>query len=73
MVAALTRPEVFILIGLALITLAIYGQVVRHQFIGLDDVVYLRDNLNWWPRESPHKVCLWAALHDRLRLQLASN
>lgn len=38
------KDDFLIMLGLAVTTLAVYGQVVTHQFIGLDDDVYLRDN-----------------------------
>jgi tetratricopeptide (TPR) repeat protein len=38
------RGELFIAVALAVATLAVYGQVVSHQFIGLDDDIYIRDN-----------------------------
>src|ERR1041384_7486162 len=38
------RSEVLIAAGLAVATLAVYGQVISHQFISLDDDLYIRDN-----------------------------
>jgi Flp pilus assembly protein TadD len=38
------RTDVLILLGLAIITLAIYAQVLGHQFITLDDVAYIKEN-----------------------------
>jgi tetratricopeptide (TPR) repeat protein len=38
------RSELLIAGALAVVTLAVYGQVLRHQFIGLDDDHYIRDN-----------------------------
>ncbi len=38
------KEDFLVMLGLAITTLAVYGQVVTHQFIGLDDDVYLRDN-----------------------------
>ncbi|HEY4639533.1 MAG TPA: tetratricopeptide repeat protein, partial [Candidatus Udaeobacter sp.] len=40
----LERTDVFILLGLALVTFAIYAQVIGHQFITLDDPTYIREN-----------------------------
>ena len=40
----LTRPDLLILFSLAVVTLAIYGQVIGHQFITLDDPTYVREN-----------------------------
>jgi tetratricopeptide (TPR) repeat protein len=40
----LERTDVFILLGLALVTFAIYAQVSGHQFITLDDPTYIREN-----------------------------
>jgi len=36
---------VLIAIALALVTLAVYGQVINHQFISLDDDLYISNNL----------------------------
>ena len=38
------RPDLLILLGLAVMTFGIYAQVTRHQFITLDDGWYIRDN-----------------------------
>ncbi len=38
------RSELLIAAALAVATLAVYGQVISHQFISLDDDVYIRDN-----------------------------
>src|ERR1700730_7046538 len=38
------RPDLLILLGQAVVTLAIYWQVVGHQFITLDDPTYIREN-----------------------------
>jgi Flp pilus assembly protein TadD len=40
----LTRPDLLILFSLAVVTLAIYAQVIGHQFITLDDPTYIREN-----------------------------
>src|SRR2546430_11982346 len=40
----LKRPDLLILLGLAVMTFGIYAQVIRHQFITLDDGVYIKDN-----------------------------
>ena len=40
----LERTDVVILLGLALMTFAIYAQVIGHQFITLDDPTYVREN-----------------------------
>ena len=37
-------PDVFIMLGLAAMTLAIYAQVIGHQFITLDDPTYIKEN-----------------------------
>jgi Flp pilus assembly protein TadD len=42
--ATLGRPDLLILLGLAVMTFGIYAQVIRHQFITLDDGWYIRDN-----------------------------
>ena len=36
------QREVLILAALAVATLAVYGQVISHQFINLDDDLYIR-------------------------------
>ena len=38
------RSEALIVAALAFATLAVYGQVINHQFISLDDDIYIRDN-----------------------------
>jgi Flp pilus assembly protein TadD len=38
------RPDLLILIGLAVMTFAIYAQVIGHQFITLDDDAYIKEN-----------------------------
>src|SRR2546423_15117786 len=38
------RSELLIAAGLAVATLAVYGQVISHQFINFDDDIYIRDN-----------------------------
>lgn len=38
------QTDVFIVLGLTLATLAVYGQVITHHFISLDDDLYIRDN-----------------------------
>ena len=38
------RPEVFIAAALAILTISIYAPVVRHQFINLDDYLYICEN-----------------------------
>src|SRR6202161_57776 len=40
----LWRPDVVILLGLAVITFGIYAQVIGHQFIALDDPTYIQEN-----------------------------
>jgi protein O-mannosyl-transferase len=39
------RPDLLILLGLAVMTFAIYAQVIGHQFITLDDDSYIKENL----------------------------
>ena len=41
---AFGRPDLLILLGLAVVTFAIYAQVIGHQFITLDDPTYIQDN-----------------------------
>jgi tetratricopeptide (TPR) repeat protein len=38
------RPDLLILLALAVVTFAIYAQVVGHQFITLDDPTYIQEN-----------------------------
>jgi tetratricopeptide (TPR) repeat protein len=38
------RPDLVILLGLAVVTFAIYAQVIGHQFITLDDPTYIQEN-----------------------------
>jgi Tfp pilus assembly protein PilF len=38
------RPNLLIPLGLAVVTFAIYAQVIGHQFITLDDPTYIREN-----------------------------
>jgi Flp pilus assembly protein TadD len=42
--ATLGRPDLLILLGLAVMTFAIYAQVAGHQFITLDDPTYIQEN-----------------------------
>src|SRR5437773_4060221 len=41
---AFRRPDLLILLGLAVVTFAIYAQVIGHQFITLDDPTYIQEN-----------------------------
>ena len=43
-IATFARPDLFIVLGLAVITFGIYAQVIRHQFITLDDGWYIKNN-----------------------------
>jgi tetratricopeptide (TPR) repeat protein len=40
----LKRPDLVILLGLAVMTFGIYAQVIGHQFITLDDPTYIQEN-----------------------------
>src|SRR5713101_2222958 len=40
----LGRSDLLIMLGLAVVTLAIYAQVIGHQFITLDDPTYIQEN-----------------------------
>jgi protein O-mannosyl-transferase len=42
--ATVGRSDLFILLGLAAMTFAIYAQVVGHRFITLDDPIYIQEN-----------------------------
>ena len=42
--ATFGRPDLLILVGLAVVTFGIYAQVIRHQFITLDDPTYIQEN-----------------------------
>ena len=39
------QPDLLILLGLAVMTFAIYAQVIGHQFITLDDDAYIKGNV----------------------------
>src|SRR6266576_585324 len=43
-IGTIARPDLFIVLGLAVITFGIYAQVIRHQFITLDDGWYIKNN-----------------------------
>src|ERR1041385_8996165 len=43
-VTTLERPDVLVLLGLAVVTFGIYAQVIGHRFIVLDDIPYLEEN-----------------------------
>src|SRR5205807_6926 len=42
--ATLGRSDLLIMLGLVVVTLAIYAQVIGHQFITLDDPTYIQEN-----------------------------
>jgi tetratricopeptide (TPR) repeat protein len=42
--ATFERPDLVILLGLAVVTFGIYAQVIGHHFITLDDLSYIEDN-----------------------------
>ena len=42
--ATLGRSDLLIMLGLTVVTLAIYAQVIGHQFITLDDPTYIQEN-----------------------------
>jgi Flp pilus assembly protein TadD len=43
-VTTLERPDLLILLGLAVVTFGIYAQVIGHRFITLDDLLYIEGN-----------------------------
>ena len=43
-VTTFERPDVLILLGLAVVTFGIYAQVIGHHFITFDDPTYIQDN-----------------------------
>ena len=43
-VTTFERPDLLILLGLAVVTFGIYAQVIGHQFITLDDPTYIQEN-----------------------------
>jgi protein O-mannosyl-transferase len=43
-VTTIARPDLLILLALAVMTFGIYAQVIRHQFITLDDGWYIEEN-----------------------------
>src|SRR5437016_12223362 len=42
--ATFERPDLLILLGLAIVTFGIYAQLIGHRFITLDDPTYIQDN-----------------------------
>src|SRR6266853_1500908 len=38
------RPDILILLGLAVVTFGIYAQLIGHRFITFDDPTYIQDN-----------------------------
>jgi protein O-mannosyl-transferase len=42
--ATFERPDVLILLGLAVVTFGIYSQAIGHRFIVLDDIAYFEEN-----------------------------
>src|SRR6266568_4113901 len=42
--ATFERPDLLILLGLAVVTFGIYAQVIGHRFITFDDPTYIQDN-----------------------------
>src|SRR5262245_19814369 len=38
------RPDILILLGLAVVTFGIYAQSIGHRFITFDDATYIQDN-----------------------------
>src|SRR5262249_14601351 len=43
-VTTFERPDLLILLGLAVVTFGIYAQVIGHRFINLDDPAYITEN-----------------------------
>src|SRR6266542_1336722 len=43
-VTAFERPDLLILLGLAIVTFGIYAQVIGHHFITFDDIPYVEEN-----------------------------
>src|SRR6266542_5891324 len=43
-VTTFERPDLLILLGLAIVTFGIYAQVIGHRFITLDDPTYIQEN-----------------------------
>jgi len=43
-VTTFERPDLLILLGLAVVTFGIYAQLIGHRFITLDDPTYIQDN-----------------------------
>src|SRR5438876_4624527 len=43
-VTTLERPDLLILLGLAVVTFGIYAQVIGHRFIAIDDLSYIEEN-----------------------------
>src|SRR5437899_8304159 len=43
-ITTLERPDLLILLGLAVVTFGIYAQVIGHRFITIDDLAYIAEN-----------------------------
>ena len=43
-VTTFERPDLLILLGLAIVTFGIYAQLIGHRFITFDDPTYIQDN-----------------------------
>src|SRR5258705_6709115 len=43
-VTTVERPDILILLGLAVVTFGIYAQLIGHHFITFDDPTYIQDN-----------------------------
>jgi protein O-mannosyl-transferase len=43
-IATIERPDLLILLGLAVVTFGIYAQVIGHRFTNLDDPLYITEN-----------------------------
>jgi len=61
------RPDVLILLGLAVVTFGIYAQVIGHRFITIDNLSYLNVVLRLPPcQHDKRQVLIWIdAIHGR--------
>ena len=72
-VTTFERPDLLILLGLAVVTFGIYAQVIGHRFTTFDDLAYIQENSNgesrcYARRDSPGRSPLFTrgtGIHSR--------
>ena len=66
-VTTFERPDVLILLGLAVVTFGIYAQVIGHRFITIDNLSYINVVLRLPPCQHDNRqVLIWIdAIHGR--------